>query len=286
MTPPPGPTPSPTDATNDADLLAGLIAAWKHACEDFVELIRPLSTAQAEQATELAGWDVQAVAAHIAHLEAVLTTGVEETIEVEPAEHLLNPMGFYTEQGVQARQGRSLDELADEIEEMVGQRHRELTASPPTDASAPAPRTPAGVEWSIETLLSNRVLDVWMHEQDIRFALDQPGGMDTAAATHTLGVLGRGMAKVLGKRVAPAAGTSVVLQLSDRPEVWAVVMGSDGRAQLVDATAVTPDATITVTAADFVRLAGGRAQPPHVEVRISGDEELGAAFTQAMAITP
>src|SRR5690606_13664860 len=118
---------------------------------------------------------------------------------------------FYTEQGVLARRGRPMAELAEEIERSAAIRYADLQADPPTDPSAAPPRTPGGVPWDNATLLGNRPLDVWMHEQDIRRAIGQPGGYDSVAARHTIAKLGAALPMVLGKRVGAPAGTSVRL---------------------------------------------------------------------------
>ena len=91
-------------------------------------------------------------------------------------------MNYYTEQGVLARRDRGMAELADEIERSVAVRYAELKAAPPIDGSPHRPRTPGGAGWNYQTLLSNRPVDVWMHEQDIRRAIDRPGGYDSPAA--------------------------------------------------------------------------------------------------------
>ena len=54
----------------------------------------------------------------------------------------------------------------------------------PTRRASPTPIF-GGVPWNWRTLLRNRPLDVWMHEQDVRRAVGRPGGMDTVAgAAH------------------------------------------------------------------------------------------------------
>ena len=68
---------------------------------------------------------------------------------------------------------------------------RAAARDPPADGKADLPRTPGKIGWNWETLLSNRVVDVWMHEQDIRRAVGRPGGMNTAAAAHTVATFTR-----------------------------------------------------------------------------------------------
>ena len=269
---------------SDQERLAGYVETWKQACTDFVALARTLTPEQAHTPTDLAGWDVQDNVAHTAHLEAVLAGGPEETVEVTPAAHIKGLTGHYTEQGVLARRDRTVAELADEIEDAVSRRYAALLADPPTDGSVPAPKTPGGVPWSTDTLLGNRPLDVWMHEQDIRRAIGSPGGFDSPAATFTIRRFASGLPVVLGKRVAPTAGTSVAIDIPEAGVRTAAIVGDDGRATPTDRADV--DATITLSPEAYVILAGGRRPVDSVEVQIDGDEALARQVLAVLAVTP
>ncbi len=268
----------------DREKLAGFVEIWKTACADFIALARTIPDDQAHLPTDLEGWDVADNVAHTAHLEAVLAGAPEETIEFDAGAHIKNLTGHYTEQGVHARRGRSIAELCDEIEAAVAQRYAELQADPPEDGSAPPPRTPGGVPWNTQTLLSNRPLDIWMHEQDIRRAIDLPGGFDSAAAAHTLRVFRGSLPLVLGKRVGAAPGTAVVVEIPLADMRFGAIVGDDGRASA--GIADEPDATITLTPEAYILLAGGRRSPDSVEATIAGDETLGRSVIGNLAVTP
>ena len=264
--------------------LLELVETWKSACADFVALARTIPDDQAHLPTDLAGWDVADNVAHTAHLEAVLAGAPEETGEVEADEHVKNLTGHYTEQGVQARRGRSLAQLCDEIEAAVAERYADLRANPPEDGSAPPPRTPGGVPWNTQTLLSNRPLDVWMHEQDIRRALDRPGGFDSPAAAHTMRVFRGALPMVLGKRVDSAPGTSVVIEIPLADMAFGAIVGDDGRA--APGIPEEPTTTITLTPEAYIILAGGRRTPDKVEATIAGDAGLARSVLANLAVTP
>ena len=120
-------------------------------------------------------------------------------------------MSLYTEQGVVSRRDRSPAELVAEIRDATRTRHERLLADPPTDGTARPTPIFGGVPWDWNTLLRNRPLDVWMHEQDIRRAVDRPGGMDSPAAAHVADYLAESLGYVLAKRAGAPPGTTLVL---------------------------------------------------------------------------
>jgi len=270
---------------NDASQLAALIRTWREAVAEFVALARDVPEDQWHLPTDLEGWSVKDNVAHTAHLEGVLAGAPEETIPVEEAPHIKDLSGLYTEQGVLARRDRDMATLADEIERAAAARVAELEANPPTDGSAAPPRTPAGVPWNNQTLLSNRPLDVWMHQQDIRRAIGRPGGYDGAPARHVIAKFGGALAMVLGKRVAPPVGTSVRIDVPEADQSWTAQIGEDGRAAFVDPLE-DPSVRITLSAEDFVVLAGGRRGLEATSPTYVGDEELGRAVLSNLAVTP
>ena len=270
----------------DAPRLAELVDTWHATVSDFLVLVRDVPEDQWHLPTDLAGWSVKDNAAHTAHLEGVLSGTPEETVQVdETAPHLVSFMNIYTEQGVVARRERTMSAIADEIEQATAARYADLRATPPTDGSAAPPRTPGSIPWDTNTLLSNRPLDVWMHEQDIRRALGRPGGYDTAGARHAITKFGGALPMVLGKRVAPPAGTVVRLDVPASEASWTVAIGDDGRAAATDA-ATAPTVHIELTPEDFVVLAGGRRGLEATSPRFTGDEALGRAVLGNFAVTP
>jgi uncharacterized protein (TIGR03083 family) len=269
------------------------VSTWEAACADVVGLLRSLDAEDWDRPTELPGWDVRAVAAHLAHLEAELAGRPQEQVEVGEAPHVKGFLGQYTEAGPVARRTWEPSRIVDELEEAVAERGAALAASPPEDPSALGPSFAALAGWSWETLLHNRPFDVWMHEQDIRRAVGRPGGLDTPGAAHADRVITRAMGLVVGKRAGARPGQSVVFERHDvahpdLPEVVGVLVGDDGRARPVDPAELPGSATTTLRLSwvDWIRLGGGRASADEVEVGVEGDEELGRRVLGAMAVTP
>ncbi|NYG54466.1 maleylpyruvate isomerase family mycothiol-dependent enzyme [Nocardioides perillae] len=274
-----------TPRADDRDELAGVVATWWQAVDDLTTLLEELPVEAWATPTDLAGWDVHAVAAHVAHLEAVLAGGPEETVDVGEPPHVRGLLGLYCEQGVVARRDRSPDELVAEIRTAATSRHTALLADPPTDGTARPPVTPGGVPWDWRTLLRNRPLDVWMHEQDVRRAVGRPGGLDSPAAAHTTDYLSESLGYVLAKKVRAAPGTTVRLEVEGHAPV-AFEVTAEGRGRRLPDAGGDVTATVATDRESFVLLAGGRRIPPEGAVRLAGDLDLAHRLVGELAVTP
>lgn len=270
---------------SDAEELAGYVAVWKRAVEDFVRLMEDVPSADWSRETDLPGWSVHDQVAHIAHLEALLAGAPHDEVEVGEPGHVRNQMGIFTEQGVVARRERSAADLLDEIRSSVAARHQSLLDNPPTDASEPAPGLFGAIGWNQRTLLRNRPLDVWMHEQDVRRAVGREGNLDSPAGKHVVNYLLEGLGIVVAKRAGAPAGTSVVLDIDDHGTV-AVEVGGDGRATFVDPAPAAPTVRLAMPFESYVLLTGGRREPSRVEVSVAGDRAVADAVLSALAVTP
>src|SRR6476469_9721577 len=244
---------------NDATRLHDLVETWHTTAGDAVALLRELAEEDWGRPTDLPGWDVRAVACHLAHLESELAGNPQEQVEVPDADHVKGLMGQFTEAGVLARAGRSPAVVVDELESSVAKRYAELTTDPPTDATAPGPGFAGLIGWSWETLLTNRPFDLWMHEQDVRRATRRPGNLDTAGAAHATGVCARSLGYVLGKRAHAPAGSTLVVELSGPEEqVFAVEIGEDGRGRPCAEVPADPTVRLCMDRETFIVLSGGR----------------------------
>ncbi|WP_372735073.1 maleylpyruvate isomerase family mycothiol-dependent enzyme [Nocardioides sp.] len=269
----------------DREELAGYIGVWWQAINDFLDLLEAVPEQQWATPTELPGWDVRAVASHVAHLEGILAGGPEETAEVGEPPHVRGLMGLYTEIGVVNRREATPDAIINEIREATTARHTTLLADPPTDGSAQPSPIFGGVPWTWRTLLRNRPLDVWMHEQDVRRAVGMPGGMDTAPAKHTAEYLAEAMGFVLGKKVGAPSGTTLVLNMAGS-EPFAFTVNDAGRGEALTDLPTDPTVTLTMDRETFIGLAGGRHPAEPDAITVDGDQDLGRQVLASMATTP
>jgi uncharacterized protein (TIGR03083 family) len=269
----------------DQQLLSRYVDVWWQAINDFTDLLEELDADDWAAQTDLPGWDVKAVASHIAHLEGILAGNPEEAADVGEPDHITGLMGLYTEVGVVNRRDASPDAIINEIRGAATARHTALLADPPTDGSAKPDPIFGGVPWDWRTLLRNRPLDVWMHEQDVRRAVDRPGGMDSPAARHTAEYLAESLGYVLAKRVGAPAGTAAVLELEGSAP-FAFEVTDAGRGERLAGVPDTPSVCLRLDREAFIRLAGGRCQPEPGTVQVEGDRDLGQRILDALATTP
>lgn len=253
------------------------VTAWYESATRTVALLRTLPPDAWPKPTDCPLWTVHGVAAHLAAIEAELAHGGTET-----GEAITTVSEAYTQQGVDARAELPPGELIAELESAVELRRSQLDGLD-VDPDAVPDGTPGGVSWSWRRLLSNRAVDMWVHEQDIREAVDVPGGVDDLAAAHTVAVFRTSLPYVLGKRVAPRAGTAVRWTVTGHGGFDAVVrVEDDGRAREIDDA--RPDAHLEFTQRSFTRLSAGRRAWDDLGVGIGGDTALAHDVLDRMPV--
>jgi uncharacterized protein (TIGR03083 family) len=262
------------------DLLPTYIRAWREAADDVQGVGATLSDADWERPSDCPGWRARDVLAHLVDIEEVLVA------EEEPDPTRDVPLSEWTKVGVERRREVAPGRLLSALSDAVDRRHTYLTANPPADPTARAPRTPVDLPWSWDTLLRNRAIDMWVHGQDIRRAVDRPGGFDNTGAQVTITTFGMGLPYVLGKKVRPPAGTTVVWDIEGtHAATHAVELTESGRAEPLSDPPARPSARLGMDTETFVVLAAGRRSPEDVDVRVSGDADLAGRVLQAMVLT-
>ena len=262
------------------DSLVRYVEIWWQAVDDLSTLLETLAPDDWSAPTDLAGWDVHAIAAHSAHLEALLAGAAHDEVEIGEAAHVTGLLGQFTEQGVVARRDRSPEELITELRSSATTRHTALLADPPNDPDAPAPGIFGLIGWSTETLLRNRPLDLWMHEQDVRRAVGRPGNLDGPTAVHTADYLAESLGFVLAKRAGAAPGSTAVLAITGHPP-YSFTVNDRGRGERLDAAPSAPTVRLAMDRDTFIRLAGGRRPAEPGAVEVVGDSELGHGWSTA-----
>ncbi|MGN6243951.1 MAG: maleylpyruvate isomerase family mycothiol-dependent enzyme [Motilibacteraceae bacterium] len=278
---------SPGAADAAAAALTEARAAWESTLRATLTLARTFTTADFGRPTDLPGWSVKDVLSHLAGFER-LSLGEEPLavgdLSAEPP-HVRNDLGRRAEVDVEFRRSRPGEDVVSELASVVDRRAAELSdpALHPDDPAV-GPLGPT----TLLDLVGLRTFDAWMHEQDLRRAVGQPGGLDSAAARVTRRRLAAAFPFVVGKRAGAQPGQSVALEVVGELCVSSLaVVGPDGRASLADAAeARSATATLRLGWADYVRRCGGRCAADDVEVWFGGDVDLGRRVLEALPVTP
>jgi uncharacterized protein (TIGR03083 family) len=271
----------------DRETLDSYVDAWWQSIADFTALLDELPDSAWSMPTDLPGWTVHDVVAHTAHLEHVAAGGAHDEVggvEIGAPEHVRSGMSVFTEQGVIGRRDVPPAQLVAAIRRDTARR-REQLATAQIDPSAPADGIFGAIGWTWATLLRNRPLDVWMHEQDVRRAVGRPGGMDSVGARHTAAYLSEAFGYVVAKRAAAPAGTTAVLVVDGSPSI-AVEVDDSGRGRRLPEEPAEPTVRLAMDRETFIVAAGGRRAADVDAVTISGDEALGARILAQLATTP
>ncbi|MDP9444783.1 MAG: maleylpyruvate isomerase family mycothiol-dependent enzyme [Actinomycetota bacterium] len=273
------------------DLLETYIAVWRRCATDLLALFTELDHADWDRRTDCPLWSVRDVVAHLAALEseladadpAHLTRSAQRTAVLGDGREVTSS---YTERGVLARRGRRPAELVAEFEDAVHRRERQLAADPPTDPTGRPPVAPGGIGWDWQTLLRNRPIDLWVHEQDIRRAVRRPGNLDSPGARLATTVFGAALPMVVAKRAsAPPGSTTVVDVTGPVAATFTVGVGADRRGTALDVPPTDPTTRLTMDTEAFTVLSTGRRDPDTLDVRVHGDAELAARVLRSMTVT-
>lgn len=262
-------------------VLAGLFAVWK----DLDALVDGFGQEQWRAATPLPGWTVHDVIAHVIGVESMLqgvdTPGAD--VDVSALEHVRNDIGVLNECWVRTLRGLSSTELLEMFRATTADRRRALSDLSNAEWNG-VTITPAGPD-SYGRFMRVRIFDCWMHEQDIREAVDAPASTNELvgpAADLALDEMAASMGFVVGKPGGAPDGSRVSIELTG-PLGRTINVAVEGRARVVDDFGDDdPTATIRLDGLLFTRLAGGRVPlEQHAgDIAYGGDETVGRRIVE------
>ena len=264
-----------------ADVLPGLFAVW----DSIDALLDGLSESDWRAPTPLPAWCVQAVVSHIIGTESFLE-GIPPPppdMDIKTLDHVRNDVGAMNECWVRHLSAESGDSVLERYRAVTDGRRKVLAGMSDDDWNAPT-ATPAGQD-SYGRFMRIRVFDCWMHEQDIREALQRPasdGELEGRASQLALDEIAATMGYVVGKLAKAPDGSRILLELTG-PLARRISVNVNGRARLVDDfDGQEPTATIRLDALQFSRLAGGRPMSPAraQDIELGGDKDVAAQIVE------
>ncbi len=192
------------------------------------------STLTAEQwalPTDCPGWSVKDNLAHIIGTERMLLGEASPELVGDPPSYVHNDIGRFNQAWVDSRRGVSPEELLEEFQEVTARRLLQLSSFSPEHFNQVGP-SPVG-EVSYREFMNVRVFDCWVHEQDMRRAVGEPGDLTGPVAELAFWRAASAMPYVVGKRVKAPDGSVILFDING-PLVQAfLVRQEQGRAHLV-----------------------------------------------------
>lgn len=262
------------------DRLAEEWASIDALCDGFTE-------AEWQTPTALPGWTVKDCVSHVVGVERMLMGDPQPSVDVSHLPHLRDAFAASLETWVEERRCRPGAEVLAEFREQIPRRLEHLRAMTTEEFARPS-LSPIG-EVPYRDFMAVRLFDCWMHEQDIRRALERPGHLTGPVVDVALERFRAALGYVVGKRAGAPEGSSVVFVTTGGPGITFPVV-VDGRARLVEQPPDDPTVRITLPFETFVALGGGRWDTEQARaaggVTIEGDIPLGERVLASLAFTP
>jgi len=236
--------------------------------------------------TDCPGWTVKDQLSHLVGIERWLLGHSPVDHNPPPADHVKNPLGERNEAEVDSRRALEPEDVLAEFRAVTHERQRVLDGMSDTDFSQPT-WTPTG-EGTVMELMAFRILDTWVHEQDIRRATGQRGHLGGMIPDYVFGRLLLGMPKVVGKDAGAPEGSVVAWHIGGVDDGDRAIQVENGRAAIKDSVPAEVDVRLVMDLETFVCLTCGR-WPTERTIRvglveIDGDRELGVRVVSSMNI--
>ena len=231
--------------------------------------------------TDCPGWSVKDCVSHLIGIEHRLLGRPVPDHAPKNTTHVNNDLGLRNEIDVDLRRSFSINTILGEFREVTSERvkilHRQQDFSKKADS-------PIGTG-SITDLISIRIFDCWIHEQDIRRAVRKPGNLSGNAATHSFRRIDQTMPYVVGKKAMVEEGKSVNFIITGYTANDFVVAVESGRAKVTKGV-VSPTVSLSMECEDYLILTCGREHSSNLinsgRVSIRGDVHLGEIIVQQM----
>ena len=273
----------------DNQTVQAYIDAWTHSIESISELVAPLTEGQWSRPTECPGWSVRDVVSHVIGMELELL-GDPRPIHNLPGDlrHVTSEFTRYCEVPVDKRRCHTAPEMTGELEYTVIRRARSLrTAKHGPDDDVRLLMGPLTRQVPYHRLLQTRAFDLWVHEQDLRRALDQPGHLDSPGALVARDVLIQALPMAIAKRAGTPAHSTVVVDVHGPVEFMRTVrVDGNGRGSVDERVPLAPAVHMNLDWETYTRLACGRIRSSRAAVKVEGDEQLARRILENFAVTP
>ncbi|AXG12083.1 maleylpyruvate isomerase family mycothiol-dependent enzyme [Intrasporangium calvum] len=271
----------------------GLLDAFEQVVQAIVDLGWACREEDFEKPTECPGWTVKDHMVKVVATEKAFAALPREPHGPANRAEVRNEFNRMVDLEVAARRqwtGRSvISELADFHQHRMSQL-RSLDVDLDTEiAGFFRERTTFGDQ------LRAQITETWVHEQDVRTALDRPGNLDSPAAAVFTAAIVAALPLVAVRDAGIEPGSAVVLDVTGPVLARGgarVVEGPDGRpvgealfsGQDPEAGEPLDVTTIQLTTEALTRRAAGRRTRDEIHFTILGDESVGHRILDALDV--
>jgi uncharacterized protein (TIGR03083 family) len=248
-------------------------------------LARELADDEWEMPSECPGWAVRDLLAHMIGTERQLLGDSGPPALSEVPAHVANVVGARNEAWVVSRRPLPVRAVLEEFRDVTARRLADMRSWPAVRFDEIGPSPVGNVEY--REFMRVRVMDCWVHEQDIRVATGRPGHDSGPAAELSLDRISSAMPFVVGKQAGAPEGASVRFEVHGSMPRRIDIVVDTGRARIVAELDGEPTAELDMGLEAFWRLACGRVEGQAAcdagLVEIRGDKELSVRVLEAMA---
>jgi uncharacterized protein (TIGR03083 family) len=286
--------------------LPDLVEGFRHAMQSLIDLGRSCPDAKADEATSCPGWTVKDHFSHIASVEAYLDGGEYPVLDLPEDDHVRSDFTRWLEHGVQARRGQSLEEVVSELETLMFNRLASL--GNPDLTVETLVRGPQERQMALGELLTRRLIDIWVHEQDVRETLGRIGNLDSPAASAFVARIVDALPRIVARRLSLPAGQTVIVESTGpvtarvgvrmaHADDGAVVAhelftgsqdtaADDAADQVLHPDEDVESTTIMMSTDALTRRSAGRRSTEDTSYKVVGSEDTARAVLDALVITP
>lgn len=271
---------------NRDNVVAALATEWAA----ITELCDQLSETEWAAPTECPGWSVQDNLSHIIGTERMLLDDPAPEVDVGEAPHVHNDIGRVNELWITERRPWAPARVLAEFREVSAARLEALGAMTQADFDAES-WTPAGTD-SYGRFMRIRTMDCWVHEQDIRIAVNRPGHREGPVVELVMDEFAFAVGFAVAKLGRAPEGARVLIDLAGpAARTWRVQV-TERRGRLVEAFDGDPEPTIALAmdTHTYTRLVGGRIGGADAIgeglVSLSGDLEAAERIVLGLGYMP
>lgn len=262
-------------------LVDGLEETWAQT----TALVEQIRDEDLEAETPCPGWSVRDVVNHLIGFERMLAGEAMPTYDGEMPSYVKNPIGEINEAYVAAHRDDSRETVLSEFRRTTGVTLASLRGL--TDEQWQVMGWSPEGEAPYSRMIETRLLDSWIHLQDLRDALAMAAREDGLGEEVVINRFEAALPYVVGKKAKIGEGIRVRFNLVGRLARSIDVEVHEGRAR---ASTVPGDAHLEITMATslFWRRAAGRISADALlgasSTDVRGDRDAARKIAEAMAI--